>query len=401
VLYISYDGMTDPLGESQVIPYLIGLSKKGYDFTILSFEKPKKFEIYRVKIKALLEEHQITWEPQVYHKSPSLISTLLDVKTLKSKATNLHQKNQYEIIHCRSYIAALGGLMLKKKFNLNFVFDMRGFWADERIDGNIWNLKNPLLKIVYNYFKRKEKEFIKKSDAIVSLTRVGKTEILNWGLDIGPSKITVIPCCADYQLFDIKTQTAKAKLKSKHGIRSQAFVFSYLGSLGSWYLLEEMLLFFKEQKKYIPNAKFLFINKGEHHLIKNSIEKLKLNVDDFYLEKAPREKVNEYLSVSDFGIFFIKPFYSKKASSPTKLAEYMAMGIPVVCNNNVGDVEHIVNETNAGVVLNIKEKINHNKVADELLSFQNKPEQIRNNSKKYFTLTEGIETYFEVYQKLR
>ena len=43
ILFISYDGMTDPLGQSQVIPYLQGLSKKGFQFYLLSCEKPEAF----------------------------------------------------------------------------------------------------------------------------------------------------------------------------------------------------------------------------------------------------------------------------------------------------------------------------------------------------------------------
>jgi len=43
VLYISYDGMTDPLGQSQVISYLAGLSRKGYRIHLLSSEKKNRF----------------------------------------------------------------------------------------------------------------------------------------------------------------------------------------------------------------------------------------------------------------------------------------------------------------------------------------------------------------------
>ena len=43
ILFISYDGMTDVLGQSQVIPYLAGLTKMGYTFTILSCDKPDKY----------------------------------------------------------------------------------------------------------------------------------------------------------------------------------------------------------------------------------------------------------------------------------------------------------------------------------------------------------------------
>jgi len=38
ILYVSYDGMTDSLGQSQVIPYLTEISKNGYDIHILSAE---------------------------------------------------------------------------------------------------------------------------------------------------------------------------------------------------------------------------------------------------------------------------------------------------------------------------------------------------------------------------
>jgi hypothetical protein len=43
VLYISYNGMLDPLGQSQVIPYLKELSRAGVQFTLLSFERPHAF----------------------------------------------------------------------------------------------------------------------------------------------------------------------------------------------------------------------------------------------------------------------------------------------------------------------------------------------------------------------
>ena len=40
ILFITYDGLCDQLGESQIIPYFIHLRKK-YEINILSFEKKK------------------------------------------------------------------------------------------------------------------------------------------------------------------------------------------------------------------------------------------------------------------------------------------------------------------------------------------------------------------------
>ena len=51
-LYLSYDGMTDPLGQSQVLPYIIGLQQKGIAFTLISFEKIERFKEEGAAIKS-------------------------------------------------------------------------------------------------------------------------------------------------------------------------------------------------------------------------------------------------------------------------------------------------------------------------------------------------------------
>ena len=43
------------------------------------------------------------------------------------------------------------------------------------------------------------------------------------------------------------------------------------------------------------------------------------------------------------------PVFSKKASSPTKMGEFLALELPIVTNGGVGDVSRIMYETAAGV----------------------------------------------------
>ena len=66
------------------------------------------------------------------------------------------------------------------------------------------------------------------------------------------------------------------------------------------------------------------------------------------VKQGKRYEVPVLLSFSNYALFFIKPCYSKISSSPTKHGEIMAMGIPVITNRGVGDVEEIVVE--AGVL---------------------------------------------------
>src|SRR5690554_2795065 len=103
VLYLSYDGMTDALGQSQVLPYLFGLAKKDICIHLVSFEK-KNYTDDLPRIKALCEENDIIWHPQFYTKTPPLISTLKDILKMKKVALKLHETIHFDIVHCRSYI---------------------------------------------------------------------------------------------------------------------------------------------------------------------------------------------------------------------------------------------------------------------------------------------------------
>ncbi len=142
ILFISYDGMTDPLGQSQVIPYLAGLSKFGYHFTILSCEKPARFQKNKNRVEAILEPYSIKWDPITYHKKPPVLSSIYDVAMLKRKAAQLHAIEKFDMVHTRAGIPSLIGLWMKKKFGLKFLHDMREFYADSRIDGGMWKIDN-------------------------------------------------------------------------------------------------------------------------------------------------------------------------------------------------------------------------------------------------------------------
>ena len=81
-LYLTYDGLTDPLGQSQILPYLLRLSEKGWNITVVSFEKPLRFKELQATVHEQCKTNGIHWIPKVYHKSPSVFSTLGDLNTL-------------------------------------------------------------------------------------------------------------------------------------------------------------------------------------------------------------------------------------------------------------------------------------------------------------------------------
>lgn len=403
VLFISYNGMTDPLGQSQVLPYLVGLSKRGYRFTLLSCEKPDAFAKNKAVIERICADAGIHWEPQPYTKRPPVLSTFWDAERLFRRAAALHRERNFSHIHCRSYISSLVGLRLKKKFGLRFIFDMRGFWADERVDGGLWNLKNPLYRVVYQYFKRKEKQFLTEAAHIISLTHAGRDEIHAWSLPGQPLPIEVIPCCADLDHFSRKNAdpTVVAALRERFGFRENDLVLSYLGSVGTWYMLPEMLRFFKKTLEKHLSARMLFVTHDAPAPILEAAAALGLPAERITVAPASRAEVPAFLALSHVGLFFIKPAFSKKASSPTKQGEIMAMGIPLVCNDFVGDTGHVVRKYACGEVLQDFSDASLERAAaglDDLLRIV--PEKIRAGALDFYALGTGVERYASVYARI-
>jgi glycosyltransferase involved in cell wall biosynthesis len=400
ILYITYDGLTDPLGQSQILPYLKGLSSAGYRFTILSFEKKEPFARDKAIIEKLIVESGIEWVPLWFTSRPPLLSKLYDAVRMRNKAFELQRRHGFDVVHCRSYVAADVGLQLKKKFGIKFFFDMRGFWADEKRDGS-WNVRNPLYKRVYSYYKNKESEYLKNADYIISLTEAGKNEMMQWPSFNKRVPIEVIPCCVDMDHFSLTSDIAKKEAKKMLGINRDAFVLSYLGSVGSWYMLDEMLLFFRQLKKKYLDAKFLFLTHSHPNLIYSKVNYLGLEKNDFIVKEATRMEVPKFLKASDINISFIKPVYSKISSSPTKLGEALSMGIPVIVNAGVGDVEQIVNNADAGYVIqnfSESETIKAIEAVANLLSKE--PLRIRNNIQSIYSLEYGIQSYSNCYKQI-
>ena len=397
IVYFSYDGLLDPLGSSQVLPYIYRISEiEKFKIEIISFEKTRDQKNIE-KLKKFLSSKNIDWIPLIYTKKPPILSTIWDILRLKKIILKILKSKKIDLMHCRSYITSLVALGFKKKYHISFIFDMRGFWADERIDGKLWDkYKFPFNKI-YNYFKKKEKEFLQHADYTISLTENGKKEIESWKLP-NQSPIKVIPCCTDENLFQTKNISDK---RDELDIKKDDFILSYIGSIGTWYMLDEMLAFFKVLNEKKPNAKFLFITKDDPNLIHHKAKQKGISKEKLIIQPSSRELMPSYIGVSDFSIFFIMPVFSKKASSPTKMGEIMNLGIPIICNSGVGDVDDIMNECMPELLVKDFEKNEYDRIVNLILNdFKPNKEKIVNTSHQYYSLKQGVKRYKEVYKEI-
>lgn len=398
ILYISYDGMTDPLGQSQVLPYLAGLSSQGYQFTLLSFEKKDRYQRYRQTIEDITRNAGIEWVPLSFTTWPPVLSKFYDAVRMRRKAFALYRGKKFDMVHCRSYIAADIGLRMKKKYGVKFFFDMRGFWADEKRDGGAWKDDHPVFRRVYKYYKKKEAEYLQHADHIISLTHAGKKVLTGWSCYNQQVPVSVIPCCADMEHFTITNATQKAEGRKVLGLPPDAFIVSYLGSVGAWYMLDEMLELFAHIRKQYSSALFLFVTHSSRSMIQAAAEKHGIPADALHIVEASRAEVPVYIKASDVNVSFIKPVFSKISSSPTKLGEVLSMGIPVIVNGGVGDVEEIVKGNDCGIVINDFVPETYERVVKLLPGLLRKDAAgIRDRITPLFSLKNGIAMYTAAY----
>ena len=387
ILYVTYDGLSDPVSQSQVLPYLEKLSQNGISYHILSFEKKERLATNEDKIWEKIEKNNWIWYPEDYTKTPAVLSTLYDIDKGKEKIRKILKYNpNISAIHVRSYIPMMMAFSIAKKNNIPIIFDMRGFWADERIDGHLWSLNNPIYRAVYNYFKKKERLWITNSDAVVVLTNAAKNYLINH-FKVSPNNVYVIPCATDIDLFD------PDKIEMKYD--NHTFNLLYFGSAENWYLFDEMFEFYNEYRKFFSPSKFILILYSKNSEILEKIDKYDWHDEVEIIYNVPRAAMPEYINLAAHVIFFLNNF-SKKGRSPIKLVETLAMGKPVITNKGIGDLDEIENDK-CGVVIDKFDVDQFTNACQRLKNTEFDSKVIRDNALQTYDLNLLCEKYKIIY----
>lgn len=354
VLFITYDGLLDPLGGSQILPYLHSIRQHPRPLHILSYEKLDRFKLGGESLKAELASFGIGWTPLSFTTRFGKLGKLWDLSRMYEVALYLQLKHRFGVIHCRSYQAMQVGVLLSKLTGVKTLFDMRGLWVDERVDGDIWRLDNRIDASIFKIYKRVERSLLSNASHIVALTERVVPELHQLSPDMSAT-ISVIPCCADFEHFVLPTAEQRFSTRRELGLPADAYVLSYLGSLGTWYMLKEMLQLFGEAAAQREDIHFLLITRDwreEHESLVSNLGLAHLRAR-IHVHEARRDQVPSYIGCSDLMLSFIKPAYSKIASSPTKMAEALAVGVPVVSNAGIGDIDTMTDRLSAGAVINL------------------------------------------------
>lgn len=387
VIFLSYDGILEPLGYSQILSYLLPLSKKNKIF-IVSFEKENdlKNKLHYLKIKTLLKKNDINWKYVKYNKN---FFKYLKIISIFFYLIYLIKSNKINIIHSRSYISGFLAYSIKKFFKIKYIFDMRGFWLEERIEWKIWTKKS----FKYIFFKYFEKKIIFKSDSIVTLTSVA-IELIRRKYNLKNSNIIFesIPTCVN-----IINNNYNFKIKNKSNI-----VLAHLGAIGTRYEFKKYLKIGKKLRS-ITKVYFSIFNKGEHSSILNELKNFDIEEDDYQLKYVLPYDITKNLNNVNIGVFFPVSGFYLNGYFPTKLGEFLSSGIPVITAKINKDVDSIITENKIGLVIDdvdnfLLDDLNK-KLIDDLLT-EETAIRCKKIAERYFDINSAVNKYNKIYNQI-
>ena len=391
VLYLSYNGLLDPLGQSQVLQYLIGLAALGHKIVLLTYEKADEWanESHREAARRATADAGIRWIPLTYHRRPSWPATGYDVAVGGIRALFLVLRHRIEIVHARGYVMAVIALLLKVVFRVRFIFDPRSFWPDERVEMGIWREGSRAHRVA----KWLEQQFLANADAVVSLTASGAETMRAFPYLHGKAtRFEVITTCTNLSLFHPRSSRP-----------AEPFTLGYLGTVGTPYLLDEVFTAFLVARKLRGDARLLILNRRDHAFISEGARACGVPPEAMELKGVEHRGVVEELWRMTAGVIFITPTVCRRSCAPTKLGELLGAGVPCIANAGVGDLERILKGEGVGVIVPDFSAPALQAGVQALLRLTEESdiaERCAAVARRYFSLEQGVRAYDGLYTEV-
>jgi Glycosyltransferase Family 4 len=382
IIYVSYDGALDPLGASQVVPYLLRLAERGFVITLISFEKADRWRGRdgRAATQRRLESHGIRWCALRYHRRPRVGATLWDIAVGSQVIAREVRRAPPLLIHCRGDIAMVMARWAGLGSATRLLYDVRGFFSDERVEIGSWARGSVVDRLV----RRMEARNLRRADGAVVLTQPAARTILERRPSLPAYR--VIPTCVDLSRF----------APGEPGC-ARPFGLVYSGSLGTWYMTEEMVAFARAAAGFVPGTT-LFLTPQVDDAWRTGA-----TPDWADVRAVEPDQVPSWLVRGRALFFFIRPIPSKQASCPTKLAEGLACGLPIVCNRGVGDIDEVVEGEDVGVLLSAFSEDAYREAGRRLGRLLEDPDlaaRCRRVAETRYSLESGAEAYRQLYREL-
>jgi glycosyltransferase involved in cell wall biosynthesis len=351
--------------------------------------------------RARLEGEGIRWLRLGYHKRPSLPATAYDVVAGAILCSREVTRDRIKVLHGRGHVGAAVAVLAKWLTGASVIFDIRGFFPEEYVDAGLWSSRG----IRYRVAKFAERWLFKFANGFVVLTERAR-DILFPGCsdeDAQGRPIAVIPCCVDLDRFGVADRESREQAKHSLGLGGRR-VFVYVGALGGWHLSDEMADFLALAHREDPLAFSMVLTQSDPSTLVKRLNEQGVDSSRYLARRVEPDEVPRYLSAADLALSFVKPCYSKQSSSPTKIAEYLASGLPVISSAGIGDLDEVIEGDRVGVQVRRFDEESYRaalRSAELLLSDPGVRDRCRECARRRFDLqTVGGPRYRRLYRRV-
>lgn len=389
-LYLTRNGLLEPLGQSQVFAYLRGLSRD-YRITLITYEKHED-RADTARMEAMSRECSalgIRWLPQRFRPRPKIIAPALSMLRMVWLVWREVRGQEARLIHARSYIPAAVALLVGKFSATPFIFDMRALWVEELITAK--RLRRGSL--LYRAIVAAERACLKHAGAAVSLTHAAVHHLNRvYPAAMAAQNTVVIPTCTDLDRFVPAVEPPERR------------VFGCLGTVVSgWFRLDWLASFLAVALERDPDAAFALTTRDDPARVRAALDPEGQSGDRLCIAAASPEEVHRILQRQLASVMFFADDLGKLGSSPTRMAEILACGLPVVANEGVGDVAKIIREYRVGVLARSAEREDMTAAWEALQELMRDPElgrRCRKAAEDLFSLKTGTAAYAAIYADL-
>jgi glycosyltransferase involved in cell wall biosynthesis len=387
ILYFTRNGLLEPLGQSQVMGYLKGLSQD-HQITLITFEKPEDLADTQAMAKANADckAHGIDWRPKNFRRSPKLLAPAWSMFEMFWSAYRAARAGEAQMIHARSYLPAAAAWAVFRLTGTPFIFDMRALWPEELIVASRLQRGS----IVHKILTRLEKVCLRDAATVVSLTDAAVGYLWDqYPAELQGQRVTVIPTCADLQRFRPSDKPPSER------------VYGCVGTvLSGWFLMDWLSALFNTVAQKDPEARFEVVTRDDTETVRAALDIDGKLGDLLSIFPSASERVHEALQKQSTSVMFFTAETSKLGSAPTRLGEALGCGIPVIANEGVGDVADIIRRYNVGVIVKDASDTAMNAALDDLEPLRSDPDlpsRCRQAAEEVFSLEAGTEAYRKLY----
>jgi len=360
-------------------------------------------EITYFQYNTILRKYLLNKISNKYDRLKGLFKNLLLIyetifQVPQKKILKMIKKNKIDIIHGYSpYYFSKFGVSIKKKIDIPFIYEKRGFWEFTNLVEETYSSKS----LIYKWDYLNEQNLMRKADKLITLSNQMRKELVKMG--ISRKKIEVIYNCVNVDEF--KPQEPNKALIKKLNLRKKRII-GYIGNIRKLEGIEYLLKAFAKISNKFKNLIVLLVGRINSDLkieLNKLIHELGIEGKVIFTGIIPYKEIKEYYSI--FDILIIPRINVKVCNlvTPQKPLEILAMQKLLI----VSDVKGLTEIVKSGISGDIFHSENVEDLAEKISFYLENPEkkkEVERKSREYilekFTCKNQFKKYIEIYESL-